>query len=206
MQRYNGLGVQKAVENVNKVLGRKILGMDSRDQAKIDRILISLDGTENKRRLGANAILGVSIALARASADTAKSPLYRTLAEGRKPSLPLPLMNIINGGKHAGNDLSFQEFMVIPAGFKTFHEALRCGSEVYHALKARLEAKYGKSAINVGDEGGFAPDIESVEEALGQISDAVEEAGYSPGQNVVLGVDAAADSFYNEDKKTYLID
>ncbi|HYU87252.1 MAG TPA: phosphopyruvate hydratase, partial [Candidatus Bathyarchaeia archaeon] len=113
-QRYAGLGVQKAVENVNKILGPKILGMESREQAKIDRILISLDGTENKRRLGANAILGVSIALARASADTAKSPLYRTLAEGRKPSLPLPLMNIINGGKHAGNDLSFQEFMVIP--------------------------------------------------------------------------------------------
>src|SRR5947199_2789721 len=116
------------------------------------------------------------------------------------------MMNIINGGKHAGNDLSFQEFMVIPAGFKTFHEALRCGSEVYHALKAKIEAKYGKSASNVGDEGGFAADIESVEEALGQISDAVEEAGYSPGQNVVLGVDAAADSFYDEDKKTYLVD
>src|SRR5207247_9845373 len=129
-QRYAGLGVQKAVENVNKILGPKILGMESREQAKIDRILISLDGTENKRRLGANAILGVSIALARASADTAKSPLYRTLAEGRKPSLPLPLMNIINGGKHAGNDLSFQEFMVIPAVVRTFKDALRCGVEV----------------------------------------------------------------------------
>ncbi len=138
-QRYAGLGVQKAVENVNKILGPKILGMDSREQAKIDRVLINLDGTENKGRLGANAILGVSIALARASAYTAKSSLYRTLAEGRKPSLPLPLMNIINGGKHAGNDLSFQEFMVIPAGFRTFKDALRCGVEVYHAL--RLETK-----------------------------------------------------------------
>ena len=205
-QRYAGLGVQKAVENVNKILGPKILGMESREQAKIDRILISLDGTENKRRLGANAILGVSIALARASADTAKSPLYRTLAEGRKPSLPLPLMNIINGGKHAGNDLSFQEFMVIPAGFRTFKDALRCGVEVYHALRLRLEATYGKSAINVGDEGGFAPPINSVEDALGQINDAVEEAGYSLGQNVILGIDAAADSFYDQQARTYKVD
>ncbi len=140
-QRYNGLGVQKALENIGRVIAPKILGLDSRDQLKIDRILNELDGTENKSKLGANAILGISIALARASADTANSPLYRTIADGRKLVLPLPIMNIINGGKHAGNDLSFQEFMVIPAGFKTFHEALRCGSEVYHALKARLEAK-----------------------------------------------------------------
>ena len=205
-QRYAGLGVQKAVENVNKILGPKILGMDSREQAKIDRVLINLDGTENKGRLGANAILGVSIAVSRASADTAKSPLYRALAGGRKPSLPIPLMNIINGGKHAGNDLSFQEFMVIPAGFRTFKDALRCGAEIYHALRLRLEAKYGKSAINVGDEGGFAPPIDSVEEALGQINDAVDEAGYSPGQNVILGIDAAADSFYNQASGKYTVD
>jgi enolase len=205
-QRYAGLGVQKAVENVNKILGPKIQGMDSREQEKIDRVLINLDGTENKGRLGANAILGVSIAVSRASADTAKTPLYRALAGGRKPSLPLPLMNIINGGKHAGNDLSFQEFMVIPAGFKTYREALRCGSEVYHALHDRLESKYGKSAVNVGDEGGFAPDIENVEEALGQINDAIEEAGYTPGENALLGVDAAADSFYNKKQGKYLVD
>ena len=205
-QRYAGLGVQKAVENVNKILGPKIQGMDSREQEKIDRTLINLDGTENKGKLGANAILGVSIAVSRASADTAKSPLYRTLGSGRKPSLPMPLMNIINGGKHAGNDLSFQEFMVIPAGFKTYKDALRCGSEIYHALKLRLEAKYGKSAINVGDEGGFAPPIRSVEEALGQINDAVDEAGYSPGQNVILGIDAAADSFYDPRTGAYRVD
>jgi enolase 1/2/3 len=205
-QRYSGLGVQKAVQNVNSVLGPKILGLDSREQEKIDNILISLDSTDNKARLGANAILGVSIALARASADTAKSPLYRALAGGRKPILPLPLMNILNGGQHAGNDLSFQEFMVTPAGFKTFKDALRCGVEVYHALRLRLEAKYGKSATNVGDEGGFAPPIISVEEALGQINDAVEEAGYSPGQNVILSIDAAADSFYNENEETYTVD
>ncbi len=205
-QRYAGLGVQKAVENVNKILGPKIHGMDSREQEKIDRTLINLDGTENKGRLGANAILGVSIAVSRASADTAKTPLYRALAGGRKPILPLPLLNIINGGKHAGNDLAFQEFMVLPAGFKTYKDALRCGSEIYHALKLRLEAKYGKSAINVGDEGGFAPPIENVEEALGQINDAVDEAGYSPGQNVVLGIDPAPDSFHNQKAGTYSVD
>jgi enolase len=205
-QRYASLGVQKAVENVNKILGPKIQGMDSREQEKIDRVLINLDGTENKGRLGANAILGVSMAVSRASADTAKVPFYRALAGGRNLSLPLPLMNIINGGKHAGNDLSFQEFMVIPAGFKTYHEALRCGSEVYHALHDRLESKYGKSAVNVGDEGGFAPNIENVEEALGQINDAIEEAGYTPGENALLGVDAAADSFYNEKQGKYLVD
>jgi len=138
--RYAGLGVQKAVENVNKILGPKILGMDSREQAKIDRVLVNLDGTENKGKLGANAILGVSIAVSRASADTAKSPLYRILAGGRKPSLPMPLMNIINGGKHAGNDLSFQEFMVIPAGFRTFKDALRgidAAADSFYDQKAR---------------------------------------------------------------------
>jgi enolase len=204
-QRYNGMGVQKALDNITKVITPKIIGLDSRDQSRIDRLLIDLDGTENKNRLGANAILGVSIAVSRASADTAHSPLYHSIADGRKPLLPLPMMNIINGGKHAGNNLSFQELIVIPAGFKTFHEALRCGSEVYQALHARLESKYGKSAVNVGDEGGFAPDIENVEEALGQINDAVEEAGYSPGHNVLLGVDAAADSFYNEKQQKYLV-
>lgn len=205
-QRYHGMGVERALENINQTIAPRVLGLDSRDQSKIDRLMISLDGTENKSRLGANAILGVSIALARASADAAGSPLYETVSDGRKPILPLPMMNIINGGKHAGNDLSFQEFMLIPAGFKTFHEALRCGSEVYHSLKVRLESKYGKSAINVGDEGGFAPNINHVDEALGQISDAVEEAGYSPGTNVVFGLDAAADSFYDATSRKYLVD
>ena len=205
-QRYHGLGVHKALHNIDTVIAPKILGLDSRKQSEIDRTLIDLDGTENKSRLGANAILGVSMALARATADTAKTCLYRSIGNNRKPVLPLPMMNIINGGKHAGNDLSFQEFMILPAGFKTFRDALRCGSEIYHSLKDRLESKYGKSAINVGDEGGFAPPIDNVEEALGQINDAVEEAGYSPGQNVLLGVDAAADSFYDKNKKKYLVD
>ena len=205
-QRYNGLGVLKAIDNANRILGPKILGLDAREQNKIDKILIDADGTENKSQLGANAILGISIALARASADTAHSPLYKTLSRGRNPLLPLPMMNIINGGKHAGNDLSFQEFHVMPAGFRSMREALRCGTEIYHALHDRLEAKYGKSAINVGDEGGFAPPINHVEEALGQLNDSVEEAGYSPGQNVVLGIDAAADSFYDGDSNKYQVD
>ena len=205
-QRYNGLGVRKAVENVNLTLGPRIIGFDSRDQEKIDRTIAQLDGTENKGRLGANALLGVSLAAARAAAETAKLPLYSMILKNRRSLLPLPMLNIINGGKHAGNDLSFQEFMVLPAGFKSFTEALRCGSEIYHALQSRLEAKYGKGAINVGDEGGFAPPINSVEEALGQINDAVDEAGYSAGQNVILGVDAAADSFFDEKSEKYSVD
>ncbi len=205
-QRYDGLGVRKAVENVNLTLGPKIIGFDSREQVKIDEMMTQLDGTNNKSRLGANALLGVSMAVARAAADSAKTPLYRTLLKNRRPLLPLPMLNIINGGKHAGNDLSFQEFMVLPAGFKSFTEALRCGSEIYHALRSRLEAKYGKTAINVGDEGGFAPPISIVSEALGQINDAIDEAGYSAGQNVLLGVDAAADSFYDEKSERYTVD
>ncbi len=199
------MGVRKALDNIDHIIRPKILGLDSREQSNIDKLLIDLDGTENKSKLGANSILGVSIAVSRAAANSNRSQLYQTVANGRKPILPLPMMNIINGGKHAGNNLAFQEFMILPAGFKTFHEALRCGSEVYHCLKDRLESKYGKTAINVGDEGGFAPDIESVDEALGQINDAVEEAGYSPGQNVLMGVDAAADSFYEADKKKYRV-
>ena len=194
------------MENIRHIIAPKILGLDARDQAKIDRLLIELDGTPNKAKLGANAILGVSVALARAAADTAGSRLYKTVADGRKPMLPMAMMNIINGGKHAGNDLAFQEFMIMPAGFKTFRDALRCGSEIYQALRARLESQYGKSAINVGDEGGFAPSIKSVEEALGQINDAVEEVGYSPGQNALLGIDPAADSFYDQTSGKYLVD
>ena len=205
-QRYHGMGVRKALDNIDNILRPKILGLDSREQTKIDRMLIDLDGTENKSKIGANAILGVSLSLARAASDSKKSQLYQSIGNGRKPILPLPMMNIINGGKHAGNNLAFQEFMILPAGFKTFHESLQCGSEVYHSLKDRLESKYGKTAINVGDEGGFAPDIGNVDEALGQINDAVEETGYSPGQNVLLGVDAAADSFYDAEKKRYLVD
>ena len=205
-QRYNGKGVQKALENIQRILGPKVLGLDSRDQETIDRTLLSLDETPNKSKLGANAILGISMAAAQAAAQTADLPLHKSIRIGREPILPMPMMNIINGGKHAGNDLAFQEFMVLPAGFKTFHDALRSGAEIYHALRERLEAKYGKSAINIGDEGGFAPPITNIDEALGQINDAMEEAGYSPGKNVLLGIDPAADSFYNESSSKYLVD
>jgi len=204
--RYGGKGVQKAIENIDKVLAPKIIGLDSREQEKIDRLLISLDGTPNKSRFGANSVLAISIAALRAAADTSSSPLYLSVSDGHKPALPMPMMNIINGGKHAGNDLAFQEFMILPAGFKTFHDALRAGAEVYQSLRGRLEAKYGKSAVNVGDEGGFAPPITNVEEALGQINDAVEEIGYSPGQNILLGIDPAADSFYDETSMKYSVD
>ncbi len=202
-QRFQGMGVSRAVRNVVRVLGPKVVGMDSRDQTKIDAALIKLDGTKNKSRLGANAILGVSMAVARAKADTQRVPLYKGVKSGRSPLLPVPLMNILNGGKHAGNDLSFQEFMIIPRGFGKFSEALRCGAETYHTLGRILEEKYGRTAVNVGDEGGFAPPISRVEDALDLVSRAVEDAGYSAGREVFLGVDVAADSFYNPKRKMY---
>lgn len=206
-QRYHGRGVLKAVDNVNHVLAPKIVGLDSRKQEEIDQIMINLDNSPDKSRLGANALLGVSIAVAKCAADTEKVPFYQYVnSKQRHPVLPLPLLNILNGGKHAGNDLAFQEFMILPVGFKSFHGALRCGVEVYQSLKERLESKYGKSGVNVGDEGGFAPPIENVEQALGEVSDGVEEAGYDLGRNVVLGIDPAPDSFYDTGKNIYRVD
>ncbi len=205
-RRFLGLGVLKAVDNVKRILARGITGMDSRNQAKIDSRLIDLDGTKNKARLGANALLGVSMATVKAASDTARLPLYRHLAKGRKRVLPLPMMNILNGGKHAGNKLSFQEFMILPAGFRSFRESLRCGSEIYHVLGKMLHEKYGRGAVNVGDEGGFAPPIEKVRDALEITSDSVEEAGYSVGREVLLGIDAASDSFYDDKSGAYTVD
>ncbi len=205
-QRFLGMGVSRAVRNVVRVLGPAVVGMNSRDQAKIDAALIKLDGTENKSRLGANALLGVSMAVARAKADTQRVPFYRSVQGGRGLLLPVPLMNILNGGKHAGNELSFQEFMIIPAGFGKLSEALRCGSEIYHTLGRILGEKYGRVAVNVGDEGGFAPPIDRVENALDIVNEAVEEAGYSARREVSLGIDAAADSFYNPRRKLYELD
>jgi enolase len=205
-QRYHGKGVLKAVDNVNHILARKIVGLDSRNQEEVDRVLIDLDGSPDKSRLGANALLGVSIATAKSAADSQRIPFYKYLRfKQPHPVLPMPMMNILNGGKHAGNDLAFQEFMVLPAGFKSFHGALRCGVEIYQSLKERLESKYGRSAVNVGDEGGFAPPIENIEEALGNVSDSVEEAGYELGRNVVLGIDPAPDNFYDPDKDVYRV-
>ena len=199
-KRYGGKGVLKAVEHVNTVLGGALLGMDPREQAAIDRKMIALDGSDNKTRLGANAILGVSLACAHAAANDAGVSLYRhvaLLAGGdREPVMPVPMMNIVNGGAHANNSLDVQEFMILPVGAASFREALRCGAEVFHTLK-RLLAKRGLSTA-VGDEGGFAPDLESNEAALRVILQAIEEAGYRPGQDVYLGLDVASSEFFKD--------
>jgi len=204
--KFHGMGVSKAVGNVEKILGPAILGADSRNQEEIDRRLNKLDGTKDKSHLGANALLGVSMAVARAQADTKSVPFYKSLQARRKPTLPVPLMNILNGAKHAGNALSFQEFLIIPSGFSRFKDALRSGSEVYHTLGRILKERYGRNATNVGDEGGYAPPLDKVDKALEVVNEAVEESGYSAGKEVSLGIDAAADSFYNPDKNIYTPD
>ncbi|HYL04284.1 MAG TPA: phosphopyruvate hydratase [Steroidobacteraceae bacterium] len=199
-RRYGGKGVLKAVGHVNGELRGALLGRDPRDQAGIDRRMIELDGTDNKARLGANAILGVSLATAHAAAGDARLPLYRYLAElaggEREPVMPVPMMNIINGGAHANNSLDIQEFMIVPVGAPSFHEALRYGAEVFHALK-RLLAERGLPTT-VGDEGGFAPNLESNEEALARIVEAIEAAGYVPGRDICLALDAAASEFFRD--------
>lgn len=203
---FHGRGVLKAVENVNTVIAREIIGMDSRRQEDIDRKMLGLDGTPNKSKLGANAILSVSLAVAHAAANTYGIPLFYYLGGMLAYLLPVPLMNIINGGKHAGNELKIQEFMVVPVGAKSFQEALRMGSEVYHSLKNILKEKYGASAINVGDEGGFAPPMKNTREALDALVEAIKSSGYDPGKDIALALDAAASEFYDETKKVYVLD
>jgi enolase len=199
--RYLGKGVQKAVENINTVLGPEIVGMSAADQAGVDARLIELDGTSNKAKMGANAILAVSMAVARAAADTLELPLWRYLGGVQARVLPTPLMNIINGGAHADNGLEVQEFMIVPLGMPTFGEALRCGAEIFHALKASLK-KQGLTT-SVGDEGGFAPRLGSNHEALDQIVNAIKAAGYEPGKQVGLALDAAASEFFKDNKYTF---
>jgi enolase len=199
--RYLGKGVQKAVDNINTVLGPEIIGMSAADQAGVDARLVELDGTNNKAKLGANSILAVSMAVARAAADTIEIPLWRYLGGAQAHVLPTPLMNIINGGAHADNGLEVQEFMVVPYGFSTFAEALRCGAEIFHALKAGLK-KQGLTT-SVGDEGGFAPRLGSNQEALDQIISAVKAAGYEPGKQVGLALDAAASEFFKDGTYTF---
>jgi len=196
--RYGGKGVRKAVAHVNGEIAEAIRDSDARDQALIDRILIDLDGTPNKGRLGANAILGVSLAVARAAAQASGLPLYRYLGGSDARTLPVPMMNIINGGVHADNPLDPQEFMVCPVGFRTFSEALRAGVEVFHALKGILKKK--GLATGVGDEGGFAPAISSSREALDLILAGIEAAGYRPGRDVAVALDPAASEFYEDGK------
>lgn len=194
--RYLGKGVLKAVEHVNTEITEAIIGLDAEEQAFIDKTLIELDGTENKDRLGANAILGVSMACARAAAEESGLPLYRYLGGSGMMQLPTPMMNIINGGEHADNSVDIQEFMIIPAGLPTFREALRCGAEIFHQLKKTLAAK--GLATTVGDEGGFAPDLPSNESALQLIMEAIIAAGYEPGKDVYLGLDCASSEFYKD--------
>ena len=199
--RYLGKGVLKAVENVNEVIAEAIIGMDVTDQVGIDRTMIELDGTENKGKLGANAILGVSMAAAHAAAEVVGLPLYRYLGGFNAKQLPTPMMNIINGGSHADNNVDFQEFMILPVGAPTFKEALRTGAEVFHALKSVLSAKGLNTAV--GDEGGFAPNLGSNREALEVIIEAIKKAGYEPGKDVFLGMDVASSEFYNKETGKY---
>uniref|UniRef100_A0A832IDT1 Enolase n=1 Tax=Pseudothermotoga hypogea TaxID=57487 RepID=A0A832IDT1_9THEM len=203
-KRYLGKGVLKAVKNVNEIIAPKIIGMNVYDQVAIDNALIELDGTENKSKLGANAILGVSMAVARAAAESLYLPLYRYLGGPNAKVLPVPFMNVINGGKHADNSLDIQEFMIVPAGFSKFSEALRCGAEVFHTLKKILHD--AGHVTSVGDEGGFAPNLSSNEEAIKVLIEAIEKAGYEPGKDVFIALDCAASSFYEAEKKKYLID
>ncbi|MDA8388879.1 MAG: phosphopyruvate hydratase [Nitrospiraceae bacterium] len=199
--RYLGKGVRKAVKNVLKTIAPKIMGMDSRGQAGIDRAMTELDGTENKSRLGANAILGVSLAAAKASAIEAGLPLFRYMGGVDARLLPVPMMNVLNGGAHADNNLDIQEFMLMPAGFGSFSEALRAGSEIFHTLKKLLK----KEGLNtaVGDEGGFAPDLKKNEDAIRLIIKAAQEAGYTPGKQVFIALDAAASEFYREGRYAF---
>jgi len=194
--RYGGKGVLKAVANVNDVIGPKLIGMDPTKQAEIDLMMIELDGTPNKGELGANAILGVSMAVARAAAEVAELPLYAYLGGPGATRIPVPMMNILNGGKHADNSVDLQEFMAMPVGAPTFAEALRYGAETFHALKGILK-KRGYST-SVGDEGGFAPNLKSDEEAVEVIVEAIEAAGYTPGKDVAIALDPAASSFFGD--------
>ena len=194
--RYLGKGVLKAVEHVNTEIAEAILGLDVEEQHLIDATMIDLDGTENKSRLGANAMLAVSLACARAAAEDARLPLYRYLGGAGPMHLPVPMMNIVNGGAHANNSVDMQEFMIIPAGAESFREALRMGAEVFHGLKKLLD-KAGHPTT-VGDEGGFAPNFKSNEEALKFIMDAIAAAGYTPGSDVLIGLDCAASEFYKD--------
>jgi enolase len=197
-QRYFGKGVQKAVEHVNTEICEAILGLDVSEQAHIDQVLIDLDGTENKSRLGANALLAVSVACAKAAAEESGLSLYRYFGGSAPRRMPVPMMNVINGGAHANNNLDFQEFMVLPVGFSSFRDALRCGSEIFHTLKKMID-KEGMSTA-VGDEGGFAPNLASNEAAIQYILRAIEEAGYLAGSDVLIGVDCAASEFYKDGK------
>lgn len=203
--RFHGKGVLTAVNNVNKVIAPRLKGLRSTEQEKIDTLMIKLDGTRNKSRLGANAILAVSMAVARAAAAGSGKSLFSYLHSRQSYEMPVPMMNVINGGEHAGNELAIQEFLVEPVGADSCSEAVRLGAEVYHSLRNVLKGRYGKSSINVGDEGGFAPPMKKTRDALVAISEAVRDAGYSETE-VALGIDAASSTFYSERRNKYVVD
>jgi enolase len=202
--RYDGKGVLRAVRNVIDVIGAEIVGREALGQAELDRLMIALDGTDNKAKLGANAILGVSMAVSRAAANAVGLPLWRYLGGARARILPTPLMNVLNGGAHADNGLEIQEFMIVPLGATRFSEALRAGVETFHALKALLKKQ--NLATSVGDEGGFAPRLESNEAAVRLVVQAIEKAGYRPGHDIAVALDAASSEFYDKEKKRYTFD
>jgi enolase len=199
--RYSGKGVTKAVENVNEIIAEEIIGEDATEQIIVDKILSELDGTENKSKLGANAILGVSLAVAKAAANALDLPLYQYIGGVHARTLPVPMMNIINGGAHADNNVDLQEFMIMPAGASNFAEALRMGAETFHALKSVLKSKGYNTAV--GDEGGFAPDLKSNEEALQVIIEAIKKAGYEAGKQIFIALDPASSEFFNKETKKY---
>ncbi|MEL3973705.1 phosphopyruvate hydratase [Rossellomorea oryzaecorticis] len=199
--RYLGKGVEKAVDNVNNEIAEEIIGFDVTEQVAIDQAMIALDGTENKGKLGANAILGVSMAVARAAADFFGVELYQYLGGFNSKQLPVPMMNIVNGGEHADNNVDIQEFMIMPVGAPTFKEGLRMGAEIFHSLKSVLKSKGYNTAV--GDEGGFAPNLKSNEEALSTIIEAIENAGYKPGEEILLAMDVAASEIYNKEDGKY---
>jgi enolase len=195
-QRYGGKGVLQAVENVNTEICEAIIGLDATDQAFIDKTMIDLDGTENKSRLGANALLAVSLATAKAASEESGLPLYRYLGGAARMRLPVPMMNVINGGAHANNSLDLQEFMIVPVGLPSFREALRCGAEIFQALKKLIDSR--GMPTTVGDEGGFAPNLKSNAEALDLVMQGIEAAGYTPGEQVAIALDCASSEFYRE--------
>ncbi|HEV2139531.1 MAG TPA: phosphopyruvate hydratase [Nitrososphaerales archaeon] len=204
-RRFLGKGVSKAVSNIDKVIAPQLKGLDCGDQARIDKMMIRLDGTPDKGRLGANAILAVSMASARAAANADLVSLFARLRPSKNYTLPVPMMNVINGGEHAGNELAIQEFLVEPVGANSCAEAIRMGAEVYQSLKGILASRYGRGAINVGDEGGFAPPLRKTGDALKSIADAITEVGYGE-KDIRLGIDAAASTFYDQSSDTYSVD
>lgn len=201
--RYNGKGVQKAVYNINETITPKLLGMESSLQVAIDEAMIRLDSSENKGNLGANAILGVSMAVAKATAAELELPLYNYLGGVNAKTLPVPMMNILNGGAHADNNVDIQEFMILPVGASSFAEALRMGTETFHSLKSVLKKRGLQTAV--GDEGGFAPNLKSNEEAMEAILEGITKAGYTPGKDIFIGIDAASSEFYSAEEKTYIL-